>query len=120
MATSFLSDEEEAMRYITLVEAVIDLAIVDYKDLVYLSAIRRDGSVNDFFWSRRAAGGYRHPKNLAAPRDAVYLLNFLNGETLDLLCDHLPSTSDYAHACRIRSSLGLPQRKPNNSRNHIL
>ena len=107
MSTQFLDDEQEAIRYVPLVEAVIKLAMDDYIALTGMSAIKRDGTVNDFFWSARAKGGHRCPKNLQSPVDAHYLQLFLRGTTLDFLCEHLPKSSDFAFPCRIRKHLGI-------------
>ena len=110
MSTPHLSNEEEAYQYLHLLEAVIDLAMVDYSELRRMSAITLEGKVNEWFWGRRANGGMRHPKNIQCPAEARYLLAFLNGGGLDYLCSHLPISSKYAFPCRIRKSLRLKQR----------
>ena len=98
-------------RCLTLIEAVIDQAVMDYTGLKAMSAIRRDGSVNGFFWSRRRAGGYRSPKNMVGTGAADDLIYFLTSMSLDFLCYHLPTSSNYAFPCRIRKKLGLSPRE---------
>jgi hypothetical protein len=96
-----LIDQDEA--YIRIAHAIIEQAVTDYRDLTRMAAIRRDGSINADFWSRRDYGkGYRRPKHLPAPSWAKYLIEFLQGPDLDFLCDLTGFK-----ACRIRRELGI-------------
>jgi hypothetical protein len=110
MATTELSVKEEAGRYLYLLEEVIALACRDFNGLKKMSAITNENTVNGFFWSRRSSGGYRKPKFIQCESEAEYLLDFLQGKSLDNLCSYLPTSSRYAFPCRIRKKLGLPQR----------
>lgn len=96
-----LIDQDEA--YVRLAHAIIEQAVIDYRDMRKITAIRADGSVNPSFWSQRTfSGGYVKPKHIPAHSWAKYLVEFLRGPDLDFLCD-----LSGVKACRIRTVLGI-------------